>query len=278
MRLTSKQAHAVRKETGIEKAETTDKYKTAMKEATIMYKNELDAAKEAVAQDGIYKKMTGRAIAELVNAKYDTNIQDRTIRKQVSEGNAGLSPERRGPKGTIGSRYYKALCGAFESYVKLKQVTRDSNLNRTFLQKLVNAVVSKHPDENRTDRVLFERLQSSVAATLNIGKVDKIKERRNKWTTYSNVNIWFASFKEFLIEEGFAVQNVLENDYPGELLYGEGQIERIGNIDETGMVIDTTKSQKGGREPVVFFDPLISDGPEMSAHKNSFSRHTTNSS
>jgi hypothetical protein len=30
-----------------------------------------------------------------------------------------------GPKGTIGSRYYKALCGAFESYVRLKPVERD---------------------------------------------------------------------------------------------------------------------------------------------------------
>jgi hypothetical protein len=273
MRLTSKQAHAVRKETAIEKAETTDTYKAAMKEATIMYQNDQDAAKEALAQgDGIYKKMTGRYIAELVNAKYDTNIQDRTIRKQVSEGKAGLSPERRGPKGTIGSRYYKALCGAFESYVKLKQVTRDSNLQRTFLQKLVNAVVNKHPNENRSGRTLFERLQKSVAATLGIGKVDKIEERRNKWTTYSNVNIWYSSFKEFLLEEGFAVENNLEDDdFPGELLYGEGQIERLGNIDETGIVIDTTKSQKGGRESVAFFDPLISDGPEMSAHKNSFS-------
>jgi hypothetical protein len=274
MRLTSKQAHAVRKETAVKKAETFDKYKTAMKEATLMYQNVKDAAKEAVSQgdDGIYKQMTGRDIAKLVNAKYDTNIQDRTIRKQVSDGKAGLSPERRGPKGTIGSRYYKALCGAFESYVKLKQVTRDSDLGRTFLQKLVNSVVNKHPDENRTGRTLFERLQKSVAATLSIGNVDKIEERRNKWTTYSNINIWYSSFKEFLIEEGFAVENDLEDDkFPGELLYGKGQIERIGNIDETGIVIDTTKSQKGGREAVSFFDPMISDRPEMSAHKNSFS-------
>eukprot|EP00978_Attheya_sp_CCMP212_P023404 scaffold71629_cov39-Attheya_sp.AAC.1 len=171
------------------------------------------------------QNITGRDIAELVNAKYDTNIQDCAIRKQVSEDNAGLSPERRGPKGTIGSRYYKALCGAFESYVKLKQFTRDSNLTQTFLQKLVNAVVNKHPDENRTGRILFERLQNSVAATLSIGKVNKIEERCNKWTTYSNVNIWYSSFKEFLIEEGFAVKNDLKDDYPGELLYGEGQTE-----------------------------------------------------
>jgi hypothetical protein len=274
MRLTSKQAHAVRKETTIEEAETTEKYKIAMKEATLLYQNELESAKKAVSQGdagGIYKKMSGRDIAELVNTKYDTNIQDRTIRKQVSEGKSGLSPERRGPKGTIGSRYYIALCGAFESYVKLKQVSRDSNLNRSRLQTVVNAVLNKHPDENRKGRKLFERLQNSVAATLDIGKIDKIEERRNKWTTYSNVNIWYSSFKEFLIEEGFAVENDQEDNYPGELLYGKGQIERIGNIDETGMVIDTTKSQKGGREAVVFFDPMISDSPEMSAHKNSFS-------
>ena len=97
---------------------------------------------------------------------------------------------------------------------------------------MVNAVLNKHPDENRKGRKLFERLQNSVAATLDIGKIDKIEERRNKWTTYSNVNIWYSSFKEFLIEEGFAVENdPQEGNYPGELLYGKGQIERIGNIE-----------------------------------------------
>jgi hypothetical protein len=35
------------------------------------------------------------------------------------------------------------LCGAFESYIKFKQVTRDANLKQTFLQKLVNDVVKR---------------------------------------------------------------------------------------------------------------------------------------
>jgi hypothetical protein len=59
-------------------------------------------------------------------------------------------------------------------------------------------------------------------------------ERRNKWTTVQQHVLWYCSIKEFLIEEGFAVENDLEDDYPGELLFGEGQIERLGNIDETG--------------------------------------------
>jgi hypothetical protein len=43
MRLTSKQAHAVRREHNWKDPEPPIKYKTAMKEATIMYQNEQDA-------------------------------------------------------------------------------------------------------------------------------------------------------------------------------------------------------------------------------------------
>lgn len=76
----------------MEQAETTDKYKIAMKEATSMYQNEQDAVKEALEQgDRIFKQMTGQQIAELVNAKYATNIQDLTIRMQVFDGKAGLT-------------------------------------------------------------------------------------------------------------------------------------------------------------------------------------------
>jgi hypothetical protein len=145
------------KNPAIEKAETTDKHKTAMKEATIMCQNEQEAAKEALARGvGICKKMTLPEVAELVNAKHDTNIQDKTIRKQFSKGKAGLSPERPGPKGMIGSRRHKASCGAFESYVKLKQVARHANLTQTFLTRLVNAVANKHPDKCRRGQLLFE--------------------------------------------------------------------------------------------------------------------------
>jgi hypothetical protein len=35
-------------------------------------------------------------------------------------------------------------------------------------------------------------------------------------------------------EEGFAVENDLEDDYPGELLFGEGQIERLDNTRQDG--------------------------------------------
>jgi hypothetical protein len=48
------------------------------------------------------------------------------------------------------------------------------------------------------------------------------------------------------LKKGFAVENDRKYDFPAELLHGEGQIEPLGNIDETGIVIGMTKSQKGG--------------------------------
>jgi phage terminase large subunit-like protein len=43
-----------------------------------------------------------------------------------------------------------------------------------------------------------------VAAMLDLGKPDKIEQGRAKWTTWSNVNIWFDSLKDFFTSEGFA--------------------------------------------------------------------------
>jgi hypothetical protein len=102
---------------------------------------------------------------------------------------------------------------------------------------------------------LFERIENYVVETLSTGRA-----------RYSNVDSWYCSFKELLIEEGFAVENDRKDDFPGELLHGEGQIEPLGNINETGIVIGMPKSQKSGCGAVVFFDPLISDGLEICQH------------
>jgi hypothetical protein len=61
------------------------------------------------------------------------------------------------------------------------------------------------------------------------------------------------SFKECLIEEGFAVENDRKYDFPGEISHGEGQIEPLGNIDETGIVISMTKSQNVGHVKQLYY-------------------------
>ena len=58
--------------------------------------------------------MSARAVAELIEEDSGVKISVRSIQKQVKEGNTGVSPLRRGPKGNIPDRSYQDLCLAYE--------------------------------------------------------------------------------------------------------------------------------------------------------------------
>jgi len=73
----------------------------------------------------------------------------------------------------------------------------------------------------------------------------KVEQKQLKWTTYSTINIWFESLI-FFIDKGFArVRN--ENDNcEGELVYFEGQTDRIIHLDESEVSTDGTTKLSGG--------------------------------
>ena len=60
-----------------------------------------------------------------------------------------------------------------------------------------------------------------------------MEDRRSKWTTYSNLNLWFDRWKLDLIELGFGTE-----DRDGSLLIPEDQLTQIFNIDETGLSLN----------------------------------------
>jgi hypothetical protein len=102
-------------------------------------------AKEALAQgDGIStRKWPDSALQNWSTPSMTTTFKIVQSESKLPKAKLDfLLAECRGPKGTIRGRCHKALCGAFESHVKLKQVARDSNLKQTFLQKLVGMLLS----------------------------------------------------------------------------------------------------------------------------------------
>jgi hypothetical protein len=103
--------------------------------------------------------------------------------------------------------------------------------------------VNKPPDEKRSGRKLLERVERELAASLEIGKPDKIEQRRSKWITWSNVNIWFESLREFLVKEGFA-DDIADSpdEAQGEILFGENQTEYTVNLDESALILDNMPS------------------------------------
>ena len=67
------------------------------------------------------------------------------------------------------------------------------------------------------------------------GGNSKMEERRAVWTTFNNINYWFDTLKQFLIDHKFARESKLEEieEKKGELHFFDGQLHIIINLDES---------------------------------------------
>ena len=265
IRLTSRQGHILRKE----KAELREKKNRALKIATLQYQEAKKKEDVAKAKGVMYSKVSAKKIAEDVETDTGVQISERTIRRYVQSGMAGATPEKPGEKGSIPPRAYKALCGAFETYVKLSALDGTSQLTIKLLAERLNSCVNKMTNEDQKHRHLYDRVLDDLGQTLDIGKPNRVEQRRSKWTTYTNVRIWFDSLKHFLVEEGFA-EPTPAGIGGAELIFYPQQTHRIVNLDESGMILDNTKPGSGGRPPLNFYDPLTQEAPVIAAHKNSY--------
>ena len=200
-------------------------------------------------------------IVKEVNTRLDSNINVKTAGRYVLKGLIGVSPLKKGPMGDIPSRMYNALQGAFITYLMLEQAESKKQSNMKQMSNLVNATVNKGGfDKVRDD--LVRKLRKGTAHLFEVGQANIMEQRRLMWTTEYNLDTWFSTWKETLVELGFAREKTeAEKDtVEGELYFFPGQKHRIGNIDETDGSLDDTSHQRGGRPAVTFYSPDISGG------------------
>jgi hypothetical protein len=245
LRQTSRQKHAQRRAEKLKKEE----HKKYFKEACSELQNQLVLEQAAKNEGWTYSKKTAETISNDIKKKTGIYVAPRSIRECVKRGDAGKSPMKKGPKGRIQLVPYKALLCAVESFATLTQEdSKSPAITRPKLGVIVNAVVNKLEGEgSRTGRTLVERLPKDLADTLELGKPNRIEDRRNTWTTYTNCNMWFESFKGFLIDKGFATANEDKDTWEqlGELIWvDDTQGSRIANIDESALTLDDTKNGK----------------------------------
>jgi hypothetical protein len=98
---------------------------------------------------------------------------------------------------------YKALKGAYVTYLKLEQATARNQSTTKEMSKLVNACVNQ-ADFNKMRENLARKLKKDSANQFVTGKANVIEERRIVWTTKYNLEVWFHTWKGVLIELGFA--------------------------------------------------------------------------
>ena len=99
---------------------------------------------------------------------------------------------------------------------------------------------------------LWRRIARDTAVDMVAGKIKLAEERRVKWTTWHNLDLWFGSWEMTLLKLGF-----FEHDSVGKHIIPEHQLRNILNFDETSLSLDGSSISRGGRPPMVYEDPRL---------------------
>jgi len=241
----------------------TKKESAAMKLAT----TRIEASKKL--PDGHPDKKSMNQIVKEVNTLCDSNISPKTVGKYVRQGLINMSPLKRGPVGAFPKPILASLKWSYATYLQLEQAEAKTQSSTKDMAKRVNACVNA-AGYNIARADLTRKLKRDTADLFDVGKTNVMEHRRLQWTTHQNLDLWFTTFKSQLIDLCFGREAQPEDDVEGEIVFFEGQLDRIINLDETDGSLDNTCGNKGGRPPVVFCDPDLPSGAKA-ANKSGYS-------
>ena len=217
-------------------------------------------------ESGKEKGLSLRKVECAIKTKHKVGPSASTIYHYVVElGLIGMSPRKMGPEGRIPVDMYKALCAAFGSFMRINQINALGGDNcrskmTTVIAEATNLSVSACAD-------LVRRLCRDTAIDMKANKLYFAEERRVRWTTYSNLELWFSSWEKTLLELGF-----LEPDDSGKLHIPIGQLRNILNFDETCLSLDGSSINRGGRPAAYYHDPRL---PQVGISTSKTSQTTT---
>ena len=234
-RLTSEQKQKSR----VSDLAAKEKEKAAHKDATMLYHQE-----RSKGQGGL----SVREVAEATQKKHNgVGPSASTIHKYVVDLQCGIgvSPMKKGHCGNIPPVAYKALCSAFASKLRICQLNASSSTRKDQIEWLMSAFGYGRKQASK----LWERVSRDTAVDIIAGKVKRAEERRVEWTTYHNLDLWFAAWERTLDELGF-----FEYDSCGNKMIPEHKLKDILNFDETCLSLDGSTITRGGRPPVAFED------------------------
>jgi len=254
-RLTTKQAQDKRAHDLVAKT----KAKKAHKEATILY----DRERQKTNNGG----MSVRKVEEFIKKKHAGVGPSRaTIHRYVVDyGLIGMSPRKHGPEGNIPAMMYTALCMAYGSFLRINQINAMGSDNSR--SKLLPILAETMNISVSSSKELIKRLCRDTAIDMKCDKLSFAEERRVRWTTYANLELWFDSWEKTLIDLGF-----MEDDGTGKYILPDRQLRNIINFDETCLSLDGSSINRGGRPAAHYHDPRL---PQVGISTSKTSHTTT---
>jgi hypothetical protein len=96
---------------------------------------------------------------------------------------------------------------------------------------------------------ILDHVVRDTAINLTNSKLHAAEERRIRWTTYQNLDLWFDSWERFLSDYGFGEYR------DGKFVIFEDHMKKfILNLDETCCSIDGSNGVRGGHPVMTYYD------------------------
>ena len=170
-----------------------------------------------------------------------------SICRYNNEGLVNASPKKMGPAGRLSALTFKLLCNAYSSLVPINQINAlaGNNTRKNMIPILAQTFNIRTPDAT----ALLNRVIRNTAIDINAVKLNCAEDRRVRWTTEGNLQLWFDSWEQFVVEYGFATI-----DPNGEVIFDEEMKARIVNLDETNLSLNGSDSNRGGRPTATYYD------------------------
>jgi hypothetical protein len=160
---------------------------------------------------------------------------------------------------------YTALCMAYGSFLRINQINAMGSNN--LRSKLVPIVAETMNISVSSSKELIKRLCRDTAIDMKCDKLSFAEERRARWTTYANLELWFDSWEKTLIDLGF-----MEDDGSRKNILPEHQLRNIINFDETCLSLDGSSIHRGGRPAAYYHNPRL---PQVGISTSKSSQMTT---
>ena len=103
-----------------------------------------------------------------------------------------------------------------------------------------------------TAREILKRLARDTAIDLGCSKGSFAEERRVRWTTYQNLELWFNTWERELLKLG-----LMQLDARGLPHIPRENLRQLLNFDETSLSLDGSSINRGGRPAAYWFDPRL---------------------
>ena len=256
-RLTSKQAHEVRKK----KAFENRRRNIAFQVATIMV-TEYDKGKIPFMENvpGIIQ-----AVNKMVSNDDETKIfvTSREIIKAVKRGEIGCEPPRQERTSRLPKGAFQHFSDLFFSFGVISQANCEKVLKRTTLISMLDAIISPYFTEKNeitmNAKRLVERILEENSYRQNVEIVHPREQRRFLWFTVENLVAHYRNMEECLVRRGYARNSTHEEEQQSgeKIKWFPNQCCRAGNIDEMSWGFGHDANGLGGRPGMSLTTELV---------------------